>query len=132
MLGLEGCSISTNGRPRSFRQSFGTSRHLQRIGREVLSRNETVFTTYGPPSGEIALRRQIGRQLLTIGVHAAGKPRPLDEAALTFLIERLTPATEPLIRAAAARAVSVHALDDAQLIRLAGPLGQIFRGGAGG
>ena len=58
------------------------------------------------------------------GVAAGGKPRPLDESALTFLMERLTPATEPLIRAAAARAVSVHALDDAQLIRLAGPLGQ--------
>jgi putative heme-binding domain-containing protein len=43
---------------------------------------------------------------------------------LSFLIDHLAPPFEPLLQAAAARTVSAYALGDAQLIRLAGALGQ--------
>jgi DNA-binding transcriptional MocR family regulator len=47
-------------------------RHLSRIARDV-TKSAEPFTTYGPPAGDLLLRREICKQLISIGVSATSK-----------------------------------------------------------
>ena len=57
---------------------------------------------------------------------AAGEARdqPMDAATFSYVIDRLGPSIDPILRVAAARAVGAYALSSGQLVRLAGPLGE--------
>lgn len=73
----------------------------------------------------LARRADLPDDLRVAALEAAaggGADRPLDGPSFAFLLDRLSPSAEPLLRVAAARAAGAYKLDGGQLTRLAGPL----------
>jgi DNA-binding transcriptional MocR family regulator len=60
-------------------------KHLQRLTKEVMSDDPTVFSSYGPPSGDVDLRRQVARQLVTVGVRASAEDIVITSGAMNAM-----------------------------------------------
>lgn len=69
-------------------------RYLRRIARETLSKDAPVFTEYSPPAGEPELRRNIGKQLLTIGVRASAENVVVTSGAMNAMRLAVSVATK--------------------------------------
>lgn len=70
-------------------------KHLSRLAREVAAKGERTFATYGPPSGALALRRQIAKRLLRIGVTVSADDVVVTSGCMNAIQLALLAATKP-------------------------------------
>jgi DNA-binding transcriptional MocR family regulator len=70
-------------------------RHLQRIGRELLSKDQDVLCKYGPPSGDVELRRCVSKRLVALGMRALVDDIVITSGAMSAMRLAISVTTRP-------------------------------------
>jgi DNA-binding transcriptional MocR family regulator len=69
-------------------------RHLTRIARDV-TKSQDCLTAYGPPAGDLSLRREISKLLIGIGVAAASESIVVTSGCMNAMRLAISVATKP-------------------------------------